>query len=242
MNKQTAQNLIDKTRDDYNLIAHHFASTRKYNWPSLKKLLSEIKSADNFKIADLGCGSGRIYELIDNKVNYFGIDLSDKLIEIAKTKYPTGNFAVGNILKTPYKNDSFDLTLSVATLHHLPGKASRREALNEVFRITKPGGKIIITNWYFWNEPKYLKEIVKESVRITAGRSRLDYGDFLMPWKSVHKNIMTKRYFHAWTKKETINELQKAGFTAIKILSSAEKRVDGKKDPNLIAIAIKPDK
>jgi ubiquinone/menaquinone biosynthesis C-methylase UbiE len=242
MNQQTAKQLIDKTRDDYNLIAHHFASTRKYNWPSLKKLLSDSSSNKPLRFADFGCGNGRIYEIIEKNVEYFGCDISKSLIDIAKKNHPEGNFVVGDVTSLPYKDNFFDISLSVATLHHIPGKKKRRLALSEIFRVTKPGGKVIITNWYFWDEPKYLKEIVKESVRKVLGLSSVDFGDFFMPWKSIHKNTMTKRYFHAWKKSEIKKELSVAGFHSVRVLQNHEIRNDGKKDPNLIAIAQKQDK
>ncbi len=242
MNKETAHNLIKKTGEDYNRIAYHFASTRKYNWPNLTLLLKDVQKSDDFRFADLGCGGGRVYELVEDRVDYYGLDLSANLVEIAKKAYPKGRFIVGSVLKTPYENDFFDLVVSVATLHHIPGKQGRQEALDEVYRILKPGGKVIILNWYFWDEPKYLKLIFKEAIRILLGKSQLDLGDFYMPWKSAKKDVLAERYFHAWTARETRQRLLRAGFDDIKIPPRNETRPDGKKDPNLIAIALKPTK
>lgn len=240
MNKNVAQKLVNKTRDDYNRISHHFSSTRKYNWPALKGLLSDIEGGKNFKMADLGCGNGRIYELIsEKKIDYYGLDLSEDLINIAKKKHPGVRFIVGNVLDTPYKDNFFDLTLSVATLHHIPGKESRRQALNEIYRITKSSGKVILTNWYFWDKPRYLKDIAKEAGRKLIGKSELDFGDFYMPWKSTHGNTITERYFHAWRKNEMKNELKRAGFHSIKILSSQDENSSGKIDNNMIVVCEK---
>jgi len=239
MDKATAKKLIDKTRDDYNLIAHHFASTRKYNWPALKNVLSNNLSDKPLRIADLGCGNGRIYEIIDKNIDYYGLDISKSLIDIAKENHPEGRFVVGSVVSLPYKDNFFDVSLSVATLHHIPSREQRRIALTEMYRVTKPGGKVILTNWYFWNEPKYTKEIIKEGLRKILGQSDVDFGDFYMPWKTIHRNVMTSRYFHAWRKSEIKSELARAGFTNIKILTDSEKRFDSKKDPNLMVVALK---
>ncbi len=47
--------------------------------------------------------------------------------------------------------------------------------------------------------------------------NKLPFGDFFMPWKSTHKNTLAKRYFHAWTKFETVATLKKNNFNDIKI-------------------------
>jgi ubiquinone/menaquinone biosynthesis C-methylase UbiE len=240
MNKKIAQKLIQKNKEDYNRIAHHFSSTRKYNWPNMVALLSDIKTDKNFKMADLGCGNGRLYELIKAKnIDYYGLDLSEDLIKIAKKNHPEAKFEVGSILETPYKDNFFDLTVSVATLHHIPSKENRQAALNEIYRITKPGGKVIITNWYFWDKSKHLKAISKEALRILLGKSELDFGDFFMPWKSVHGNTLVNRYFHAWRKSELVKGLKKAGFSDIKVIERSEYKSKDKQETSLMAICHK---
>ena len=50
-------------------------------------IITEIKKIKYKKILDVGCGTGEILNRIaDNHENYYGIDLSDKMIDIAKSK------------------------------------------------------------------------------------------------------------------------------------------------------------
>jgi len=54
----------------------------------LDKILQNTKS-DEFSIADIGCGYGRLYEIIrerklDEKVQYQGFDINQKLISFCK--------------------------------------------------------------------------------------------------------------------------------------------------------------
>ena len=54
----------------------------------LDKILKIAKS-EEFSIADVGCGYGRLYEIIiernlDNKVRYYGFDINQKLINFCK--------------------------------------------------------------------------------------------------------------------------------------------------------------
>ncbi len=77
-----------KTRNDYNLIAEDFSTTRYLIWPEIKFLFDKYFFPGE-KVLDLGCGNGRYFECLKKKkVNYFGLDNSEKLIEIAKARYP----------------------------------------------------------------------------------------------------------------------------------------------------------
>lgn len=213
MKKQISENLIKKTRDDYNKIAHHFASTRKYVWKDIDAVTNNFDLSSK-NVLDLGCGNGRLYDYLTKKgAKYTGLDLGDNLIKIANEKHPEGRFTQGDLLETPFKDNEFDYVYCIATLHHIPSKEKRNAAIQEIYRILKPGGKILITNWYFWNKPKYLKMILDSALQ----NNNLPIGDFFMPWKSTHKNTLAERYFHAWTKHETISILKKNGFSDIKI-------------------------
>lgn len=239
MDKQTAHKLISKTRDDYNLIADQFASTRRFNWGDFATALRSLPVKKGAKVLDLGCGNGRVYELLkDLGAEYYGLDISERLIEHAEKNVPLGHFTVGDMLKTPYQDNEFDIVMSAATLHHIPGKEARNQALTEMYRITKPGGQILVTIWYFWNKPFYIRSIIRNFWFQLQSISELDPGDFYMPWRDGSGKRITKRYFHAWRKLELTNALKKAGFTCIK--ASFFWKSNKKIGNNLIAIARKP--
>ena len=212
MNKINAQKLIDKTQNDYNLIAEHFSRTRYYVWDEIEKATDTFDLKDK-NVLDLGCGNGRLYEFLTSKgASYTGLDLSSKLIEIAQEKYPKGKFMVGDLLKTPFKNEEFDFIYCIATLHHIPSNKLRQSAFSEIYRILKPNGHIFLTNWYFWNKPRYIKQIIGSGFN----NNKLPLGDFFMPWKRSDTTITTTRYFHAWTKREMKTQLRRAKFSEIK--------------------------
>lgn len=193
----------------------------------------ELKPSD--KVLDLGCGNGRLYKLIEKFTHdYTGLDISDELIKIAKKFYPKLPFVVGDALATPFKDSEFDAIISVATLHHIPSKIKRNAALKEIFRITKPGGRVLLTVWYFWNKPRYVRGLIKVLPDIISGKSELDPGDFMMTWKNSSGKIITRRYFHAWTKREMKKSLEITGFTNIEFENNI--------DRNLVVIARKPEK
>ena len=84
MDRQTQKNLLTLVKSSYEEIADQFNQTRKKHlWPELIELTKEIKTGD--KILDIGCGNGRLLEAFGNKkVNYLGVDNSEKLINLAR--------------------------------------------------------------------------------------------------------------------------------------------------------------
>ncbi|MFH1575908.1 MAG: class I SAM-dependent methyltransferase [Candidatus Nealsonbacteria bacterium] len=202
MDKDYAQYLLNKTRDDYNAIAEGFSSTRRFVWQELEPLYHYASHKD--KVLDLGCGNGRLLPIFkDIDINYTGVDNSEKLIEIAKKTYPNAAFLVADALHLPFPPNHFDKIYSVAVLHHIPSEELRLKFLKEARRVLKPGGLLILTVWDF----KRLKLILKFTILKIFGRSKLDFGDVFVPWQKKHQ-----RYVHCFTKRELIELAQKAGF------------------------------
>ncbi|MBI2670925.1 methyltransferase domain-containing protein [Candidatus Woesearchaeota archaeon] len=110
---------------DYHLIYYSF----------LKKLSKELPK--NSKVLEAGCGSGRgMACFFGHKV--YGIDISDKALELSK-KY--GTVRMGNVVNIPFKDNMFDLTYNSGVIEHLDNP---RKAINEMTRVTKPNGLIVI--------------------------------------------------------------------------------------------------
>jgi ubiquinone/menaquinone biosynthesis C-methylase UbiE len=93
------------------------------------------------RVADLGCGSGVFTNLL-HQAGYdcVGLDLSPKLIGIARTKFPSVEFMEGDVEHLPFAAASFDGILLSGIVHHLPD-SSRCAA--EVFRVLRPGGRFV---------------------------------------------------------------------------------------------------
>jgi SAM-dependent methyltransferase len=223
MNPRDAQNLIQKTKDDYNRIAPQFDSTRKYNWRDIATVIDNLGIKKGSKVLDLGCGGGRLYEILEKyKIDYTGVDISEKLIKTAGSKYPKAKFFVGDITGFETK-DKFDYVFSIAALHHIPSKKLRDRSIKNIKDALNSDGTAIISVWYFWNQSKYVKEIAKQFLKIT--NLRLPWGDLYIPWKNQRGEVLAQRYHHAWTARE----LKKYGF---KIVSKNRNLIALFKNPN----------
>lgn len=50
----------------------------------------------------------------------------------------------GDITKLPYADASFDAIISITVIHNIPSRAGRDQALRELARVLKPGGRVAI--------------------------------------------------------------------------------------------------
>ncbi len=89
-------------------------------------------------LLDVGCGTGAFTRrLKNNKDLILGVDISFKSVSLAWKKMDGCSFFAGDGESLPFANDTVDIVVFSGVLHHLP---SMEKALEECFRILKPGG------------------------------------------------------------------------------------------------------
>lgn len=118
------------------------------NFTNYLKLLRQ--KPRNYRILDLGCGTGRhLVRLARKGYDVYGIDYSSTAIEIVKNHIQKESLKAhldkGDIFeKLPYKNNSFDSVLSIAVVYHSTLWRIRR-LFSEVLRVLKPEGIFFFT-------------------------------------------------------------------------------------------------
>lgn len=111
-------------------------------YPVILKKLSEITY---HTALDLGCGTGEMMKLIlqqnDDK-SLYGIDLSEKMLEVAKEKLGNrANLVLGDSEQLPFSDCFFDVVYCNDSFHHYP---TPDKVLSEVCRVLKPGGIFVM--------------------------------------------------------------------------------------------------
>lgn len=93
------------------------------------------------RVADLGCGSGVFTDLLQRQgYDMVGLDISPKLIGLARSKFPKLEFLEGDVEQLPFPERSLDGILLSGLLHHLPDPT---RCASEVFRVLKSGGSFV---------------------------------------------------------------------------------------------------
>lgn len=226
--------IIAKTRENYNRIAVLYAATR-----TSERELTQFADfiTPNQTIFDWGCGNGRLVHLLKNQsVHYLGYDQSEAMIQVSREVFLpeitagwvefSDNFNASNYL------ESFDLVFLIASFHHLPDESCRLELLQNLYTTLKIGGKIIITVWNLesdWAQTKLQKDWQK-----------INSQDYLIPWKDQAGQVMAERYYHHFTLEELGNLLTKVGFTILdNYYASGTTKVSPTEGRNLVFIAQK---
>ena len=107
--------------------------------PVAEKLIRIYGLKSGSKLLDIGCGKGYlIYEmkLLIPDLEIIGLDLSDYAIQNAKDDIKLHITKVSAQSKLPYKNNEFDLVISLGTFHNLR-IPDLKNALIEMERVGK---------------------------------------------------------------------------------------------------------
>ena len=108
-------------------------------------VLAELEKEPFDSLLDCGCGTAPMISLLYEKYpekHYTGIDLTPKMIEVAKAKnIPGAEFVVGDCENLPFEENSFDAVICCESFHHYPNV---QDFFNSVYRVLKPGGRLIL--------------------------------------------------------------------------------------------------
>lgn len=108
----------------------------------LRKFL-KVKIIKGKRILDLGCGTGTLLKLFSRKNETTGIDLSPKMIRIAKNKDKKSVYCVGNITNFKF-NRQFDVILcTFDTINHLRNFSDWRKLFTNTSKHLTRGGLFI---------------------------------------------------------------------------------------------------
>ena len=108
-------------------------------------VLSELEKEPFDNVLDCGCGTAPIISLLHEKYpqkHYTGIDITPKMIDVAKSKNLEGvTFVVGDCENLPFEENTFDAIICCESFHHYPNV---QDFFNSVQRCLKPGGRLIL--------------------------------------------------------------------------------------------------
>ncbi|MEK7149044.1 MAG: class I SAM-dependent methyltransferase [Patescibacteria group bacterium] len=97
-------------------------------------------------ILEVGVGQGVVLKYIRergrNIRSLTGLDLSDRLIEMARKNVPSAHIVKGDAEDMPFSNASFDIVVMVDVFQYL---IDVDKALSEVHRVLRKGGSFIVT-------------------------------------------------------------------------------------------------
>lgn len=113
-----------------------------------------IKLEAGMKALDMGCGPGALSFALAQKASpdalIMGIDISDDQLNYASRHSKQFRclleFKKMSMDELDFADNSLDLVVTSMALHETPPQV-RRDAIKQVARVLKPGGKFVLTDW-----------------------------------------------------------------------------------------------
>ncbi len=161
---------IYKVQRLYDAVAAEYAE--KYlgeheKKPKDQEILRRFSQAvgDRIPVWDFGCGPGQTTKYMKNLgVKISGLDLSDRILEQAKTVHPQIHFQKGNILDLEFENDAIAGVVAFYAIVHFT-KKQVKVAFREIFRVLQPGGIFLFT-YHIGEQTLHLDEFLGKKVDI----------------------------------------------------------------------------
>ncbi len=108
-------------------------------------VLVELEKEPFTDLLDCGCGTAPMLTMLHDRYpdkHYTGIDLTPKMIEVARSKQMDGvELVVGDCEKLPFPEESYDVVICCQSFHHYPNV---QDFFNSVYRVLRPGGRLIL--------------------------------------------------------------------------------------------------
>jgi len=155
----------DKQRLFYNSSAEKYDSrgfgvyqrSNRNHFKKFEKIYSIVRKFKPQKILEVGAGTGIHAEWLikktKGKVYYWGVDISEKMLETAKKRTKNLLFSNKPIFKRadannlPFTEGFFDMVFCSGVLHHMEHP---QRVIKEMVRVLKKGGKLVVISSKFY--------------------------------------------------------------------------------------------
>jgi ubiquinone/menaquinone biosynthesis C-methylase UbiE len=141
---------------DYDAVRYESSEGRFFNDFEVELLREWLQPRAGVRLLELPAGTGRIaVPLAATGATVVGGDISENMLRVAAEKKERAgaehaHFAQVNGLGLPFANDTFDAVTSFKFFHLVPNEL-KRDFIQEMARVTKPGGKLVLE----FNSPFY---------------------------------------------------------------------------------------
>ena len=194
---------VRTNRATWEAIAESFSRTRGRPWRPVLEFLEGLPPRS--LVVDAGCANGRHAKAAtDMGHRVIGIDFSRRLLRKARGDIQGGVWLEAVVEKIPLKDASIDAGVAAAVLHHVRGERERIAVIQELARVLKPGGRMLVSVWSR-DQPRFGPG--KEPRPPGDGRT-VEPGDAWVQW--TQDGLNEPRFIHLFSLNEWRRELDYA--------------------------------
>ena len=163
---------------------------------------------------DVACGTGHLVgAAAAHGANSEGIDFAATMVEVSAVNYPDSPFLTADAADLPYEDETFDAVSCSFGLLHM---AEPQRAVNEAYRVLRPGGRFAFTLWFnnekagllalvkqalagfntaaalpeSWTQLRYADEAVNERLVKKAGFNRPAFQNLSLAWQTADAGVV----------------------------------------------------
>ncbi|WP_457742625.1 class I SAM-dependent methyltransferase [Thermococcus sp.] len=126
------------------------------------KVLRLVAERARGVVVDIDCGTGNILRFLDSE-SYIGVEPSAGMREKFREKHGFEPLD-GHFLALPLPDGVADTVTTTYAFHHVPDE-EKEDAIKEMLRVLKPGGKIVIADVMFESEDEKIRIAEEDDLR-----------------------------------------------------------------------------
>jgi SAM-dependent methyltransferase len=153
---------FDKLKAGYDQVAEEYVARIFHELehkPLDRELLDRLAADTHARgpICDMGCGPGHVARYLhQHGTQVLGVDLSPRMVELARQMTPGVEFRLGNMLALDVDDAAWGGIAAFYSIVHIP-RDSVIDALRELRRALKPGGLLLLA-FHLGQEIRHLDE------------------------------------------------------------------------------------
>lgn len=183
LRKEIRRSFDEAARDE-----EHFPSTIDPRIQHVRVLLKFFGNLTDKRVLDVGCGKGRFARVLQEQnpgAEIWGLDISEEMLRFV----PAGIHTVaGSMTELPFATSAFDFVYATESLEHA---VEIERAVQEMCRVLKPGGKLLIVDknaehWGKLKTPDWERWFQRDELeRLLARDCRRVSSEYLSYWEDV---------------------------------------------------------
>jgi ubiquinone/menaquinone biosynthesis C-methylase UbiE len=141
-----------------------------------------LKLASGQRVLDIGAGTGtdleKLFARYGEDIELYGVEPSQDMLDQLSHRVATSqhvHLSNASADKLPYEDGFFDYVMCSLVLHHM-SETDRQKALQEMYRVLKPGGTVLIKEWgqpqsflghfiaWFWRNHAYVSKSTSDDL------------------------------------------------------------------------------